>query len=97
MAIDINNIVALSQSVEVESETDGMTAYAVYTLTKEVFASLGLVWTNSRGNEQTSQALYNDARSGKIDGVKGGGNRRYQESDVEQYIARLVAKQTRRA
>jgi UTP-glucose-1-phosphate uridylyltransferase len=92
MSIDINNVISLVETVEVEETTDGMTAYSVFTLTEKVFDSVGLVWLNSKGNKQTSQATYNDARNGKIDGVKGGGNRRYDEDDVMTYIARLLKK-----
>jgi hypothetical protein len=92
MAINIADIISRSETIEVEETTDGVTAYYVYQTAKKVFDQLGLPFVNGKGNEITSQSFYNDSRNGKINGVKGGGDRRYTEDEVTYYIATLIKK-----
>ena len=90
--IDINNIVELSKSVVVETESEGTTAYGIWKVAKDVFESLGLDFTTSTGRDVTSQVFYNYSASGRINGVKGSKGTKYSDEEVENFVARLVAK-----
>jgi ribosomal protein S5 len=96
--INYDNIIALSQSVEIEETVDGLTAFAIYSSAKAVFEQLGISekFVTSTGRELTSQNFYNFAKAGKIDGIKGNmTGRRFSDEDAERFIALLVAKATR--
>ena len=90
MAINLSNIISLSETVEVKAETNGTTAYGVYAIAKEVFATLGLDFVNSKGGELKSQAFYNYAKNGKINGNKNSAQR-YTDEEVENFVARMIA------
>lgn len=90
--IDYANIISLSEKVEIEEETDGMTAFGIWKVAKEVFEQLGLDFVTERGKEIPSQAFYNYSKNGSISGVKG--QKRYSDDEVELFVAKLVAKAT---
>lgn len=82
--INIDNILALSETVEIEEvETDGITPYGVWKITKEVFGKVGIEFTLA------PQMFYNYAKNGKINGVKG--TKRYSEDEVEIFVAKMIA------
>ncbi len=94
MAIDLDRIYSLSQTIAVEETTDdGRTAYFIYTTAKEAFESLGLsaYFVTKTGGELKSQAFYNYAKNGSINGVKAS-DQRYSDDEVEAFIAKMVAK-----
>ena len=96
MAISFENIVALSSTVEVVAETDGMSAYGVYAIAKAVFEKMGIEdkFVTKTGRELASQAFYNYAKNGSINGVKSS-TQRFNDDEVENFIARMIAKATR--
>jgi hypothetical protein len=89
MSISIDRIVALSETVEVAKEsTDGYTGFAIAKVINDTLKAAGL------DAEVTAHAVYNDAHSGRIDGVKyaSGETMRFDEKTVEMYAAKKVAK-----
>lgn len=83
--IDITNIVALSETVEVEDvETEGTTAYGISKVVNEVLEAVGSDKTFA------PQMFYNYAKNGKINGVKG--TKRFSDDEVENFVARFVAR-----
>jgi hypothetical protein len=88
MSIDITRITALAETLPAEETADGMSAYGVWKAAKEVFDQLGLEF------KATSQTFYNAAKNGSINGMKDS-RQRFSETEVEYYIAKLVARATR--
>jgi hypothetical protein len=83
--IDINNIVVLSESVEVTEETDeGTTAYGIMKVVNEVLETIG------SDKVFAPQMFYSYAKTGKVNGVKGA--KRFTDEEVENFVARFVAK-----
>lgn len=95
MTINLNDIISLSETIEVEESVDGLTAMSIFKLHRDTFESLGLDFVNSKGNPVVSQNTYNDSRNGQINGVKGGGPRRFTEDEAIHYVATKVAKARR--
>ena len=82
--IDINNIVALSQTIEIDDvETDGTTPYGIAKVVNEVLETIGST------KRVAPQQMYNLAKNGKINGTKG--SKRFSDEEVEQFVARFVA------
>jgi hypothetical protein len=88
MAINVNRIVTLSETVKVDEEVDGYTGFAIARIANETLKELDLV------ADISPHAVYNDAHSGRINGRKyaAGELMRYTENEVEHYVAKLVAK-----
>jgi hypothetical protein len=86
--INIDNIVALASTVEVADETDGYTGYGIARIINKTLKVLGA------DVEVLPQMVYNDATTGKINGVKAGPHNRirYNDDEVTNYVARFVAK-----
>lgn len=95
--INIDNIVTLSESVEIEELTEGHTAYGVYTVAKTVFEKLNVPFVNREGNEIKSQVFYNYGKNGSIDGVKHASLKgvTFTDADVEMFVAKMIAKAAR--
>jgi len=86
--IDINKISQLAETIEIDEAVEGMSAYGVWKVAKDVFAQLGLEFG------KTSQSFYNAAKNGSINGVKST-TQKFSDEEVETYIAKLVARATR--
>lgn len=70
-----------------EAQAEGFTAYQVWKLLAETFATVGITKATQ------PQWVYNLARAGAIDGIKGQTTgRRFTEEQVEAFIAKQVAK-----
>lgn len=95
--IDISKIQQLSATVEIDEVESGATAYGVWKIAKEVFATLGIEFgkvVDGKFVETTSQTFYNYAKNGKINGVKNSKGR-FTDDEIEIFIAKLIASKTR--
>jgi hypothetical protein len=86
--IDINKIVELSETIEIdetESLGEGTTPYGVWKVLTEVLRKVGIPT-----DKVTPQMMYNYAKNGRIDGKKG--SKRYSDETVEAFVAKFVAR-----
>ena len=94
--MNISEIIELSQSVEIESETvatDGYTPYQVWKIVVETMEVMSLPTSKI-----TSQMMYNYAKNGSIDGQKYESTKgvRFSEDTVKYFVAKFVAKQAKK-
>jgi hypothetical protein len=92
--IDIAKIQELAETIEIDETVEGMSAYGVWKVAKEVFETLGLEFLTKDGKSVPSQAFYNYAKNGTINGVKDS-KQKFSDEEVEQFVAKLVAKANR--
>lgn len=83
--IDINKIISISETIEVEETSDGTSAYGVWKIARDIFAELKIEFS------ATSQMFYNYAKTGKINGVKDS-KQRFSDDEIENFVALLIAK-----
>lgn len=85
--IEISKIVAAVEEIEIESvetEADGFTPYQIWKVVNQTFEAIG------SEKRIVSQQMYQYAKAGRINGVKG--CKRYTEAEVESFVAKFVAK-----
>lgn len=87
--IDVDALALKVAEVELDEvgteEADGMSPYGVAKVVNQVLRAVG-----STRADVTPQMMYQYAKSGRINGVKGA--KRFTEDEVETFVARWVAK-----
>lgn len=87
--MNLDKILEMSKNVEIEAaEADGYSPYAIAQILNATLVKAGYV-----GKPILPQMMYNYAKSGRINGVKG--VKRYTEDEVMNFVAKEVAKRTR--
>ena len=87
--INFDKIAELSQTIEIDEDTTGTTAYGVWKIAKEAFENMGIEFS------MTSQSFYNFAKNGKINGIKDSKGR-FSDDEIETFVATLIAKELRK-